>query len=131
MIITVPTCWYLYQNGPDTSSHGHGGHGDDHAEKHEESEDKPEEEESKDEPEEKPEESEDSDGAGSQDEKSTDTADTSDDNNEHKSVPDAKEGSKKRVESQNAIKQGEIKETVGDESEEPKDKVSFIFPDPT
>ncbi|RDW94625.1 hypothetical protein BP5796_00388 [Coleophoma crateriformis] len=114
LIVTVPTCWYLYKNGPDTSSHGHGGHGDDHAKKHEEPK-----EESKDEPEEKPEASEEkkdepeksekSDDSESADEKPTDTPDTSDDE-EEKSAPDAK-GSEET-----------------DASEEPKDKPAASKP---
>lgn len=129
--VTVPTCWYLLSNGPDTS-HGHGGHDDGHGESQEESEP---EQESKDEAEDKSEEkaeesaddkesdkSEDSD-----DEKAADTPDTSDDEGESKDgntvkrIPDAKGGFKKRLESENAITQGEGP-TKGGEGE-PTDKV--------
>ncbi|RDW88801.1 hypothetical protein BP6252_00833 [Coleophoma cylindrospora] len=124
LIVTVPTCWFLYQNGPDTSSHGHGGHGDDHAKKHEEPK-KEAKKESKDEPEEKPEASEEkkdepeksekSDDSESADEKSTDTPDTSDDEEEPKSAPDTK-----------GTEQGKTEETG--ESEEPKDKAAASKP---
>ncbi|KAB8299786.1 hypothetical protein EYC80_000038 [Monilinia laxa] len=136
--VTVPTCWFLISNKPE-SSHGHGGHGDGHgahAEEHEEEEEKPEEKED-DKPaesEEKPEEKEEpkkSDESDSDDEtKDQDTPATSDDEsvvgetdkNVQKSVPDAKGGNKTRLESKAAIKQGEDG-SEGSE-EEPSDKAA-------
>ena len=111
MGVTVPTCWYLLSNAPDTS-HGHDDHGDSHGaahdENHEEEGGKPEDSEGKEEESEK---SEDSD---SEDEKKdTDTPDNSDDEggdddkNTKTTSPDAKGGIKKRSESKNAIKAGE------------------------
>ncbi|TVY17827.1 hypothetical protein LARI1_G004794 [Lachnellula arida] len=118
--ITAPILWYLLQNGPDTS-HGHDDHGDAHGTKHEEEESKDEDSEEKseeksddgedkadDKESEKSEESE-SDG----EDKGADTPDTSDDEGEakdtntRKSIPDAKGGSKARLESNKSIKQGE------------------------
>ncbi|RAL62279.1 hypothetical protein DID88_004846 [Monilinia fructigena] len=136
--VTVPTCWFLISNKPE-SSHGHGGHGDSHgahAEEHEEEEEKP--EEKKDdkpaESEEKPEEKEEpkkSDESDSDDEtKDKDTPATSDDEsivgetdkNVRKSVPDAKGGNKVRLESKAAIKQGE--DSSEGSEEEPLDKAA-------
>ncbi|KUJ21728.1 uncharacterized protein LY89DRAFT_694232 [Mollisia scopiformis] len=124
--VTIPSCWYLLSNSPDTE-HGHGDHGDSHGKEHEEHEEESEEE-SKDEPEEESKdegedkkastESEDKDSdksedsdSGDDEKKAADTPDTSDDEgdekNTKKSIPDAKGGSKKRLESNNAVKQGE------------------------
>lgn len=123
--VTVPTCWYLLSNAPDTA-HGHGDHGDSHGkehdEEHAESKDEPEEE-SKDEGEDKEassdaedkdsEKSEDSDSSDDE-KKEPDTPDTSDDEgddekggNTKKHIPDAKGGAKKRIESTNAVTAGE------------------------
>ncbi|TVY33259.1 hypothetical protein LSUB1_G007186 [Lachnellula subtilissima] len=115
--VTVPTLWYLLKNGPDTS-HGHDDHSDAHGTKHEEedSEEKSDEGEDKadDKESEKSEESEsDSEDKGadtpdtSDDEGEGEAEDTSDDKNTRKSVPDAKGGSKARLESNKSIKQGE------------------------
>jgi len=75
--VTVPACWYLLSNAPDTS-HGHDDHGDAHGESHgEEHEEAPKDEgegEKSDDTEEK--------GDGSEDEKDTDTPDTSEDEGE-------------------------------------------------
>lgn len=128
--VTLPTCWYLLSNAPDTS-HGHGDHGEDHGKSHgeEETEEEPEEKsEEKDEADDKDsEKSEDSDSDG--DAKEADTPDTSEDEGDEgtkedgntKSIPDAKGGSKKRIESNKGEKQGE----VGGKGEdgEPTDKV--------
>lgn len=137
--VTVPTCWYLLSNAPDTS-HGHGDHGDDHGKSHGKKEES---EEPKDEPEEESEgkseesgeddkdseKSEDSD-SGDED-KAADTPDTSEDEGEadtkedgktKKSVPDAKGGSKKRIESDKGEKQGDLGKEGG--NGEPKDKPS-------
>ncbi|TVY92776.1 hypothetical protein LAWI1_G003130 [Lachnellula willkommii] len=129
--VTAPILWYLLQNGPDTS-HGHDDHGDAHGTKHEEEESKDEDSEEKseeksddgedkadDKESEKSEESE-SDG----EDKGADTPDTSDDEGEakdtntRKSVPDAKGGSKARLESNKSIKQGE--------GDSPEDQVSRV-----
>jgi len=136
--VTVPTCWYLLANGSDTS-HGHDDHGEVHGKSHGDEEEA--EEESKDVSEEKTEDSseekEDSekseDSDSEEDEKETDTPDTSDDEEEDekttkkdgnsaKSVPDAKGGIKKRIESEKGIKQGEGETEGGDG--EPKDKAA-------
>jgi hypothetical protein len=97
--VTVPTCWYLLSNAPDTS-HGHDDHGDSHGAAHDENhEEEPKEEEGgkPEDPEGKEEESEKSEDSDSEDEKKdTDTP-----------SPDAKGGIKKRSESKNAIKAGE------------------------
>lgn len=147
--VTVPTCWFLISNKPE-SSHGHGGHGDSHgahAEEHEEEEQKSEEEEKPEEKEddkpaeseEKPEEKEEpkkSDESDSDDEtKDQDTPATSDDEsvvgetdkNVRKSVPDAKGGNKARLESKAAVKQGEDN-SEGKEGE-PSDKVCWCVLD--
>jgi hypothetical protein len=115
--VTVPTCWYLLSNAPDTS-HGHGDHGDAHGESHGEEHEEP--KESKDEgetsedAEEKGEESDKSEDPDSEDEtKDADTPDTSDDEGEDdsgdakKTSPDAKGGIKKREESTKSTKAGE------------------------
>jgi hypothetical protein len=70
--VTIPSCWYLLANRPDTSSHGdHGDHGDAHGKSHGK-----EHKESKDEPEEKTEEAEEKD---SQKSESSDSEDDSKD----------------------------------------------------
>lgn len=130
--ITAPTLWYLLKNGPYTS-HGHEDHGDAHGTKHEEEESKDEDSEEKseaklddgedkadDKESEKSEESE-----SDSEDNGADTPDTSDDEGEatpdakntRKSIPDAKGGSKARLESNKSIKQGE-----GD----PEDQVSGV-----
>lgn len=138
----MPTCWYLLQGGGSDSSHGHGEHGEEHAKSHgdgeEEKEDEPKDE-SDDKAEEKPDESEgkedDKDSENPEDSSSEDESkdaespDTSEDEGEGikkngnivKKIPDAKGGSKKRLESDKGIKQGDIATTGGDG--EPKDKV--------
>ena len=115
MGVTVPTCWYLLSNAPDTS-HGHDDHGDSHGAAHDENhEEEPKEEEGgkSEDSEGKEEESEKSEDSDSEDEKKdTDTPDNSDDEggddkNTKTTSPDAKGGIKKRSESKNAIKAGE------------------------
>jgi hypothetical protein len=138
--VTVPSCWYLLSNGPDTS-HGHGDHGDSHGKEHEEeheeeskdedsegkSEEKPEEK-SEDKSEEGDDKADDGDSEKSEDsdsgeeDKGADTPDisddegdsekSSDDKNTRKSVPDAKGGSKARKESNQAVKAGEVDNQV-------------------
>lgn len=128
--ITIPSCWYLLSNAPEPA-HGHGDHGDSHSKEHEEhkeelkeeSTDEPETE-SKDEGDEKEvsndaedkdsEKSQDSD-SGDDEKKEADTPESSDDEdsevkedgNIEKSIPDAKGGSKKRLESDKGAKVGE------------------------
>jgi hypothetical protein len=113
--VTVPTCWYLLSNAPNTS-HGHDDHGDSHGAAHDEKHEEPKEEEGEksEDPEGKEEESEKSEDSDSEDEKKdTDTPDNSDDEggdddkNTKTTIPDAKGGIKKRSESKNAIKAGE------------------------
>jgi len=120
--VTVPTCWYLLSNAPDTS-HGHDDHGDSHGESHgEEHEEEPKEEskeegEKSEDAEEKGEESEKSEDSDSEDgTKDADTPDTSDDEGEDdssdakntkKTSPDAKGGIKKKLESNKGAKAGE------------------------
>ncbi|ESZ96087.1 hypothetical protein SBOR_3564 [Sclerotinia borealis F-4128] len=147
--VTVPACWFLIANKPESHGHEEHGdsHGDAHAEEHEEEEEKPEEKEDdkaaeseektedkteeKSEDKEEPKESEKSDESDSDDEaKEQDTPATSDDDNVvgetdknvRKSIPDAKGGNKARLESKAAITQGE------DNSEakegEPSDKAA-------
>lgn len=77
--VTVPSCWYLLQNGPE-KSHGHGDHGDAHGKEHG---DDHEEEESQDESKDEDKDSKKSDDSDSGDEgKDADTPDTSDDEGE-------------------------------------------------
>jgi len=105
----------------------HGDHGDHHGEEHEEHEEesaeakedgdseKPEDGEQEPKEEAKEESKEDSTGDDSGSDSGADTPDTSDDegdNNTRKSIPDAKGGNKKRIESNNAIKQGEEQDTA-------------------
>ncbi|PMD46133.1 hypothetical protein L207DRAFT_507072 [Hyaloscypha variabilis F] len=115
--VTVPTCWYLLSNGPDTA-HGHDDHGDSHGSAHaEEHEEEPKDEETEgeksDDADGKEEESEKSEDSDSEDDKKDDTPDTSDDegedddNNTKTAKPDAKGGIKKKSESKNAIKAGD------------------------
>lgn len=148
---TVPACWYLLSSRPevDHSTHEeHAKHGDEHAEEHEEkeeeqeepkeeeqpaqeSEDKPDEPEAKEESKEESTDSEKSDDSGSDDQKddtpvTTEDESERDDQNTKKIVPDAKGGNKKRLESNNGMKQGELDE----KPEEGKDSVSgFILVD--
>jgi hypothetical protein len=91
--VTVPSCWYLLQNGPNTS-HGHGDHGDEHGkehgnahgEEHDKEESKKESESSDDKSSEKGEDSDSGDES-----KGADTPDTSDDEGDK----DEKEGKSK------------------------------------
>jgi len=141
--VTIPTCWWLLSNGPDTS-HGHDTHGASHVKshKHEEEDEEPEAEEDGDkEAEEKSEDgeekqdekdsdkSDESDSYGGKDADTPDTSDDEDNNvvgvddkNVKKHTPDAKGGAKKRLDSTKAIKQGDISEVGGDEGG-PRDKV--------
>lgn len=135
--VTVPTCYYLLQNAPDTS-HSHGEHGDDHGKSHGEEEqpdEEPVEEPAKSEDGESQDEEQDSkkpEESGSDDgDNEADTPDTSDDEgsdedkqdgNTVKHIPDAKGGAKKRLESEKGIKQGEASKTDGDD-EKSHDKV--------
>ena len=120
--MTVPTCWYLLSNGPDTA-HGHDDHGDSHGSAHaEEHEEEPKDEETEgeksDDADGKEEESEKSEDSDSEDDKKDDTPDTSDDegedddNNTKTAKPDAKGGIKKKSESKNAIKAGDTGDKV-------------------
>jgi len=130
LAVTVPSCWYLLQNGP-AAHHGHGGHGDEHGKAHG-NEHGEEHKESKDEPESKDDEksSENGDDTDSGDEsKEVDTPDTSDDEDgkdekegkskddtssntaptpkgDIKVYPDSKGASKKRTDSEKGKKQG-------------------------
>jgi len=113
--VTVPTCWYLLSNGPDTS-HGHDDHGDSHGAAHGEKHDKEPKEEEGEKSEGEEEKSDDAEGKeeDSDDKKNdADTPDTSDDEGEDDgkntktSNPDAKGGNKKRIQSNNAVKAGE------------------------
>jgi hypothetical protein len=139
--VTVPACWYLLSNAPDTS-HGHGDHDDAHGKSHEEEEvEEPKDESEKSEEGEEKEDNKDnekSEDSDSDDEKKEeDTPDTSDDEgkeaakkpaddlkfkgptqagDERKHIPDAKGGAKK------SIKQGEATDS-GSDSSGPKDKV--------
>jgi hypothetical protein len=128
--VTVPSCWYLLQNAPDTS-HGHGDHGD-HGESHGEShgEEKEDETEEKSKDEEKSEDKEDSESDSDSDSKEADTPDTSDDEgaaeeesgsdekNTKKIIPDAKGSNKKRIESKQGKKQGELEDPENDTDDE-------------
>jgi len=122
--VTVPTCWYLISNAPDTS-HGHEDHGGDHGskshgEEHVEEEPEVEPEDGNEKGEEDSNKSEDSDS------EAADTPDTSDDEaedgNTKSSTPDAKGGNKKRIESDKGEKQGDLGAQGGDG--EPTDKAS-------
>ncbi len=116
--VTLPTCWYLLSNGPETS------HGKGHKEESTEDEEKSEDDETKSEDSEEeknnsageePEES-------SSDDKDADTPATSDDEkdaeleakNTRKHIPDAKGGAKARLESNKGIKLGENDDESGD-----------------
>lgn len=141
--VTVPTCWFLISNKPD-NTHGHGGHGDSHthAEEHEKEEEKSDEEEKPEEKEEdktaeaeektedkeeskepeKTDESDSDDGAKEQDTPATsdDESVEDTDKNVRKSFPDAKGDKKARLESKQAIKQGE--DNSPPKEDEPEDK---------
>jgi hypothetical protein len=119
--VTVPACWYLVSNAPDTS-HGHDDHGDPHGAAHgKKHEDEPKEEDGE------GEKSEDTEGEEEESQKSEDsddedngedTPDTSEDEgvddgkNTKTANPDAKGGIKKRSESKKAIKAGESDDEV-------------------
>lgn len=137
--ITVPSCWFILSNSPDTS-HGHGGHGghdDSHGKEHEEeakeeSADDAETEEKPDEGAEKEDDSDKSEDSDSGDEKEADTPETSDNESEKSEakdagkntkthIPDAKGGAKNRLESKAAIKAGELKDDGN--ADGPSDKV--------
>lgn len=122
--VTVPTCYWLYSNKPDTSAHH-----DDHHESHDEEEESKDDEEQPAETEEKSDESGDDKSEESSSDEGNDTPDTSDDESEDKEkvtkssedsdnnetrkhVPDAKGGSKKRIESGNSITQGKEEDTA-------------------
>lgn len=127
--VTVPACWWILSNAPDTShGHGeHGGHGEEHGEEHKEES----EEESKDEPEaeveeksdeaEKADDSEKSEESDSENEKKdTDTPETSDDEEESdekntKTSSDSKGDNKKKLESKKGTKAGESDSEDGSE----------------
>jgi len=125
--VTIPSCYYILTS-IDTGGHGHDEHGEGHGEKHGEEHEAEEKEEGEEEKsEEKSEDAEDSDSG---DEKEADTPDTSDDEGEDDSegkntketVPDAKGGSKKRIESNAGKTQGEKPESDGDDA--PADKAA-------
>jgi hypothetical protein len=148
--VTVPTCWYLLQQKPE--SHGHGDHGDHGAGHGKEHGEERHEEESKDEPEAAAEskdddkDSEKSNNSDSGDEsKDADTPDTSDDEGDNKSkdsgksdtpktpsgdrkiYPDPKGANKTRTDSDKAQKQGKPEDTSYDGSYPAKDKVCSII----
>lgn len=129
--VTVPTVWYLLANGPDASQ----SHGDNHGKSH--GEEKKTDDGTAEKSEEKSggadEKNDDKDSEKTEDsdsEEEVDTPETSDDEGEEgdkedgntkKSVPDAKGGNKKRIESDKGKTQGEVG-AKGDEGE-PTDKV--------
>ncbi|KAI9744796.1 MAG: hypothetical protein M1818_001721 [Claussenomyces sp. TS43310] len=97
--VTVPSCWFLMQSPPEGA---HGDHADSHGKSHDDNDEKPAATKSEGEEPTEPE-------SESEDESGADTPVTSDDEAEvvKKEVPDAKGGSKKRIESQKGKKQGE------------------------
>lgn len=149
VVVTVPSCWYLLQSGPETG-HGHGDHGDGHGKEHGEGHGvEHEEKESKDESESSDEDKSSEKGKESDngdENKEADTPDTSDDEGDKdekdgkskdstssdapsipkgdkKLVPDPKGANKKRTDSEKGQKQGKVEDMADGGDSESKDTV--------